>query len=344
MWYTYNKDNPTYERRHIMNCPICGAFIEDENAKVCPNCGENLKIAFQRQKVNEAAAANVRLLNNTFKSGRFLACAIMLSVVCGLYALAFFYSITYDGIISAGISYALYLVFGIFTLVGMWKLYSNKSDGINKKDVEYLGYFPRLMQIITMVLFVCMIVVTVIVVIALAAAAVAINISNNISINELIAELEREGIVSVSFDIDKELIYKLYDIFVNFAYLIVVVISVVLVAYTVFCLFASKAYKNIKLYADSLASLTVTGMYMPPAKFSSKLIFVMGILQLVLSAPGLLGNSIEQLPSVALGVYLILISRIFKDLDAGLSLNNMKLENERRILDSMIFEEKNNNA
>lgn len=125
-----------------MNCPVCNAFIEDENAKVCPCCNSNLKIAFQKQKVADAVFRNGEILDKAFKSKMFRVYAIIMSVICGLYALSVFYALPSEGIFSVSISYGLYLGFGIATLVGMWRLNCGKDSTPDKKECDFAEIFP----------------------------------------------------------------------------------------------------------------------------------------------------------------------------------------------------------
>ena len=75
-----------------MVCPICNTELYD-GCERCPNCNEYVEVAFQKRKLNEAAMRTGSILSEIFKSKRFLTFCVILSVVCGLYALAFFYEI-----------------------------------------------------------------------------------------------------------------------------------------------------------------------------------------------------------------------------------------------------------
>lgn len=327
-----------------MNCPVCNTFIEDENAKVCPCCNSNLKIAFQKKKVADAVLRNGEILDKAFKSSRFRTYAIIMSVICGLYALSVFYAIPSEGVMSAVLSYGLYLGFGIATLVGMWRLNSNKNSVPDKKDVTLLTYFPSLMHIMSNIMFVVMIVVCVFVFIALLVFTIDIRGGEGEMLNNIkaqISELEAQGIIVFDADFSKELLYNVFDILSRYAVLILIAVTVILAAGAVLYFFYARAFRSLKSYLGNLDTVLVTGIYAEPKiKFSRNLILAMGIVMIVVESPSIFFSGIfESLPSVLMGVYLIMSSMIFDEIHRDLSRNGEYVDEQRRILDDMLYEE-----
>lgn len=326
-----------------MNCPVCNAFIEDENAKVCPCCNSNLKIAFQKQKVADAVFRNGEILDKAFKSKMFRVYAIIMSVICGLYALSVFYALPSEGIFSVSISYGLYLGFGIATLVGMWRLNCGKDSTPDKKNVTLLKYFPSLMHIMSNIMFVIMIVVCAFVFIALLLFTIAVKCDSEVvnNIRMYISELEAQGIIIFDADITEDIFNNVLDIMVKYSVVILIAVTVILAAGAVLYFFYARAFRSLKSYLGNLDTVFVTGIYAEPKiGFSRNLILAVGIIMIVFESPSILFSGLfDSLPSVLMGVYLIMSSMIFDEIHRNLSLNGQYVEEQRRILDDMIYEE-----
>ena len=322
----------------IMFCPVCNTLIEDENVRYCPNCNENIKIAEQRAKVNEGIAKNGEILKGIFRSKRFLTYCIILSIACGLYALAFLESLP-----TLNIGAGLYAGLGIASLVAAWQIYASAvSKKPEKKLISQMKLFPTLMHIMSTIVFVLMIIVSVAMVFGFVAILGAMSEVDSLSgaIKEAIAELEAQGMIVFEEDFTPETFYGILDVVERYLVPVFIAIIVLLAGITVFYYFEKKAYKSEKLFLENLEATVITSVYMTPFNFSSKLLKVIGIFEIIISAPSAILMGIGGIAPVMLGVHMIITSLLFKDIDGQLSENSKYVSQERSILDNMMYEER----
>lgn len=321
-----------------MVCPICNTELYDGCEK-CPNCNEYVEVAFQKRKLNEAAMRTGSILSEIFKSKRFLTFCIILSVVCGLYALAFFYEIPYSGVISAAINYGLYIGFGIVSLVAAWKLYSSRDSESKKELLQKFNAFPKLMHIMSVIVFVVSII---------GAAGLLLGlllILGNAGIigsevvpelKEMLLEMQANGEIVLEDGITMQHVFDIIDWAAGFLAVIMIIVIVIMGCAIVYSLFNMKMYKSITLFVQNLESTSITYAYISPAKFSAKLIKVMGIINIIVAAPAALGAGIGAIAPVMQGVLLIITANLFGEIDTRLKANAKDVFEERRILENMM--------
>ena len=328
----------------LMVCPICRTEYYGEK---CPNCNEYADVALQREKVNEAVSRTGRILSEIFKSKRFLTYSIILSVVCGLYSLAFLYAMPYSGLISSAISYGLYIGFGIVSLVAAWKLYSQSSKEKGKDLLARLNYFPKLLHVMAVIAFVCCIILT-----AMMALGLLVTIGSLSAIDgelvpeikQMIIEMQSSGEIVLDESLTTEKLFSIIDWIGNYIIVVFIAVVALLGGATAFSYFKMKTYKSITVFVGNLESTAVTYTYISPIKFSSKLIFVIGIIDIVLSAPSALLLGIGALAPVMQGVLLIITSKLFAEINVRLEENARYVFEERKALDNIVayYREKEN--
>ena len=321
-----------------MVCPICNTDLYDGCEK-CPNCNEYVEVAFQKRKLNEAAMRTGSILSEIFKSKRFLTFCIILSVVCGLYALAFFYEIPYSGVISAAINYGLYIGFGIVSLVAAWKLYSRCDSESKKELLQKFNAFPKLMHIMSVIAFVlCIIGVAGLLLGLLVVIGNADMISSDVvpELKNMILEMQASGEIVLDEGISMQYVFDIIDWAAKYIVVIMAVVIVIMVCAIVVSYFNMKMYKSITLFVQNLESTSITYAYISPAKFSAKLIKVMGIINIIAAAPTALGAGIGAIAPVMQGVLLIITSNLFREIDTRLEANAKDVFEQRRILENMM--------
>lgn len=323
-----------------MFCPVCNTQFEDENLKYCPNCNENIKIARQRTKVNEGIAKTGEILKGIFRSKKFLAYCVILSVICGLYAFAFL-----DSLPALDIAAGLYVGFGVASLVAAWKLYAscaqNKAD---KKLISQMKLLPTFMHIMSSIVFVLMIIASAAILLGFFAILGAMDEVGSISdaVREAFLEMEAQGIIVFEGDFTSDKFFEILSFVENHIVIVMIAAFIIMAAITVFYYFEKKAYKSQKMFFENLESTAVTSVYMTPVMFSPKLLTVVGIIDIVLAAPSAAFAAVGNIASVMLGVFMIITSRLFKEINEKLEENGKYVNEERRILDNMMFEERMN--
>lgn len=321
-----------------MFCPVCNTQIEDGNLKYCPNCNENIKIAEQKIKVNAGIAKTGEILKEIFRSKRFLTYSVILSIVCGLYALAFLYSLP-----TLNIAAGLYVGFGTASLVAAWKLYASCADNKpDKKLISQLKLLPTFMHIMSTIVFVLMIIASAGIALGFFAILGAMSEMGSITeaVKDAFAQLEAQGTLVFEGDFTFERLLEIISVVEKYLVPIMLAIMVLFVGMTVFYYFRKNAYKSQKLFLENLESTTVTSVYVAPFKFSSKLLMVVGIIDIVISAPPAIFGGLVSVAPVMIGVHMIITSLLFKEINAKLEENSKYVNEERRILDSMMFEER----
>lgn len=321
-----------------MFCPVCNTQIEDGNLKYCPNCNENIKIAEQKIKVNAGIAKTGEILKEIFRSKRFLTYSVILSIVCGLYALAFLYSLP-----TLNIAAGLYVGFGTASLVAAWKLYaSSAGNKPDKKLISQLKLLPTFMHIMSTIVFVLMIIASAGIALGFFAILGAMSEMGSITeaVKDAFAQLEAQGTLVFEGDFTFERLLEIISVVEKYLVPIMLAIMVLFVGMTVFYYFRKNAYKSQKLFLENLESTTVTSVYVAPFKFSSKLLMVVGIIDIVISAPSAIFGGLVSVAPVMIGVHMIITSLLFKEINAKLEENSKYVNEERRILDNMMFEER----
>ena len=321
-----------------MVCPICNTELYD-GCERCPNCNEYVEVAFQKRKLNEAAMRTGSILSEIFKSKRFLTFCVILSVVCGLYALAFFYEIPYSGFISAALNYGLYIGFGIVSLVAAWKIYSSNGNESKKDLFSKFNSFPKLMHIMSIIAFVvCIIGAAVLLLGLLVVIGNADMISSDVvpELKEMLLEMQANGEIVLDEGISMQYVFDIIDWASGFLAVIMIIVIVIMVCAIVVSYFNMKMYKSITIFVQNLESTSVTYAYISPAKFSAKLIKVMGIINIIAAAPAALGAGIGAIAPVMQGVLLIITSNLFAEIDERLEANAKDVFEQRRILENMM--------
>lgn len=325
-----------------MFCPVCNTQIDDESARYCPNCNTNIKIAEQRVKVNNSIAKTGETLREIFRSKSFLTYCIILSVVCGLFALAFLDSLSYSDIVSAAMSYGLHIGFGTASLVAAWKLYSESAEKKpDKKLISQFKLFPTVLGILSTVAFVCMIIGAVAMAIAFVGLSFSLSEVGSIteSIKNMLPDLEAQGVIVFDSEFTPELFLDIVAFVEQHIVIIGIIFVVIMIALAVFYGFEKNAYKAQKMFIENLESVAVTSVYMPTFKYSSKLLMAVGVMQIVVASPTAIYAGVAGVAPIMLGVLTIIASNLFKEMNQKLE-NNAKFVNEqRKILDSMMFEE-----
>lgn len=321
-----------------MFCPVCNTQFDDENAKYCPNCNENIKIAEQRIKVNEGIAKTGDILREIFRSKKFLTYCVILSVICGLYAFAFL-----DSLPTLNISAGLYIGFGVATLVAAWKLYASCAQNKAEKQlISQMKLLPTYMHIMSSIVFVLMIIASAAILLGFFALLGAMNQVDSISdaVREAFAEMEAQGVIVFEGDFTPDMFFKILSFVEEHIILIMIVAFILMAGITVFYYFEKKAYKSQKLFFENLEAMAVTSVYMTPAMFSPKLLMVVGIIDIVIAAPAVGFAVAGNIASVMLGVFMIITSRLFKEINEKLEENGKYVSEQRKILDNMMFEER----
>lgn len=326
-----------------MFCPVCNTQFEDENVRYCPNCNTNVKIAEQRVKVNNCIAKTGDVLREIFRSKSFLTYCIILSVVCGLFALAFLDSLSYTDIVSAAMSYGLYIGFGTASLVAAWKLYSESAQKKpEKKLISQFKLFPTVMGILSTITFVCMIIGAVAIAIAFVGLSATLSSQQESitdMVREMLPELEAQGVILFEGDFTEELFLEIVSFIEQHLVIIGIVAVILMIALAVFYGFEKKAYKAQKMFIENLESTAVTSVYMPNFKYSSKLLLVVGIFEIIISSSSAFLSGVAGVAPIMMGVLMIITSKLFTEMDQKLTNNAMFVNEQRRILDNMMFEE-----
>lgn len=322
-----------------MVCPICNTEFYDENGR-CPNCNEYAEVAIQRCKVNEAVSRTGNILSEIFKSKRFLTYCVILSVICGLYAIAFFYEIPSTNIVSAALSYGLYIGFGVVSLVAAWKLYSQSTNESRRELLTKFNSYQKLMRVMTVISFVLYVIAISGIMLGffiLLGNLKAIDSEIIPQIKAAIVEMQATGELVLDEGMTTEKMFEMLD-WISKHIVAVMIAAIVLVGgVVVFTYYKMKAYKSITDFISNLESTTVTFAYISPIKFSSKLILVIGIIDIVIAAPSALLVGIGALAPVMQGVLLIITSKLFAEINTRLEENAREVFEERRILDNMIM-------
>ena len=330
-----------------MVCPICNTELYD-GCERCPNCNEYVEVAFQKRKLNDAAMRTGSILSEIFKSKRFLTFCVILSVVCGLYALAFFYDISSFGVVSAALNYGLYIGFGAVSLVAAWKLYSSRENDSKKDLFSRFNYFPKLMHIMSIIAFVvCIIGAAVLILGLLVVIGNADMISSDVlpELKNMILEMQANGEIVLDEGISMQYVFDIIDWAAKYIVVIMAVVIVIMACAIVVSYFNMKMYKSITIFVQNLESTSVTYAYISPVKFSAKLIKVMGIISIIVSAPTALASGIGAIAPVMQGVLLIITANLFSEINTRLEANAKDVFEQRRILENMMayYRSKENN-
>ena len=325
-----------------MVCPICNTLIEDESVIKCPGCNEYLDVIQQRQKVNQTVSRTGGILSEIFKSKRFRTFCILFSIVCGFYAVSCLLSIPYYGLFSSVITYGLYVGFGIVSLIAAWNLHSQSTNKSGKELLGKFNNFYKLMHIMMVISFVGLIVAGVIMFFSLIAL-----IGNAGAIAETIPELKQtiltmqesgEIVFSEEFTVDQ--LFDIMDFVAQNSVAFFALVTALIAGGCVYSFYNMKTYKSITLFIGNLESTAVTYAYIPPVKYSKKLLTVMGIINIAMAAPMLYFYTVSGLIAVLYGVIMIVLANIFEEFNSKLSENSGRIYEERSILDNMIASHK----
>ncbi len=116
-----------------MFCTKCGKVIAD-NALICPNCNDRVAMRNQTAVVENLKNEQKSVISALFKSGAFIAIAVVMTIVLAVQAISFFVSLGYvidtEGELISLTSMFIdagYVIPGIFGTIGCWKLVSHQS-------------------------------------------------------------------------------------------------------------------------------------------------------------------------------------------------------------------------
>lgn len=321
-----------------MVCPICNTVIEDEGVLQCPTCNEYLDVSMQKKKVNEAIARTGTILTGTFKSKRFFTFCILISVLVGLYAFVILSSLPTLDIVSG-----LYLGFGIVTLISAWKMYTGKTDEPGNELLKKFNAYYKLMHVMSVIAFVCLIVCTALIALSAFAIGASINKADyNVAYEakQAIYQLYVSGNLVLNGGMTINSVFEAVDMIVEYFVIVAIVAIILLCIGTVYAYFRTRVYKSIKTFIINLEDTTVTYAYISPYKFSAKLIKVIAIIDIVIAGLSFVSVSMSALPSILQGVILIILAKLFGELNAQLEENTNDVSEQRRILDELIMSHK----
>ena len=322
-----------------MVCPNCNTEFYDENGK-CPNCNEYVDIMCQRQKLNAAITRTQKAILEIFKSQKFLTYSVILSIVCGLYSLALFYEIPYSGVVSAAMTYGLYVGFSIVSVTAVWKLRSQTQKDLNKDLLIKLNAFPKLLHIMSMISFVLYIIGAAFLLISVLLVVGNMDVITNDVIPEIkamITEVVNSGMIELEDGVTTSQIFDIIDVFGKYIVYILIAIMGLLVGSIILAHYKKKMYKSMTEFISGVESTSITFAYISPMNFSSKLILVIGIIDIVISAPLVIFVGVGALAPLMQGVWLIVTSKLFAEIDAKLKASSGEIFEERRILENMVM-------
>ena len=320
-----------------MVCPNCNTEFYDESGK-CPNCNEYVDIMCQRQKLNMAIISFKGAVADIFKSKRFLTYSVILSIICGIYSLAFFYEIPYSGVVSAAITYGLYVGFGIVSVTAAWKLRSQMSKDLNKDLLGKMNAFPKLLHIMSMISFVLYIIGAAFLLIAILLVAFNMNVITSDVIPELkamITEVINSEMIELEDGVTTSQIFDIIDVVAKYLVFVLIAIMGILVGNIILTHYKKKMFRGMTEFISNIESTSVTFAYISPMNFSSKLLLVIGIIDIVTSVPAVLLVGVGALAPLMQGVWFIVTSKLFAEIDSKLKESSGKIFEERRILENM---------
>ena len=155
-------------------------------------------------------------------------------------------------------------------------------------------------------------------------------------LKNMILEMQASGEIVLDEGISMQYVFDIIDWAAKYIVVIMAVVIVIMVCAIVVSYFNMKMYKSITLFVQNLESTSITYAYISPAKFSAKLIKVMGIINIIAAAPTALGAGIGAIAPVMQGVLLIITSNLFREIDTRLEANAKDVFEQRRILENMM--------
>lgn len=322
-----------------MVCPICNSAFYNESGK-CPNCDEYVEIICQRQKLNDAIYSFRSAVADIFKSKRFLTYCIILSIACGCYALAFFYEIPYSGFMSAATAYGLYIGFGIVSVSAVWKLRSQTSNEINKDLLGKMNAYPKLWNIMSIIGFVFYIIGAALAAIVVLLVAFNMNFIKSEVIPEIkamVTEVVNGGHIKLEDDVTISDVLNGIDVVAESLVFILIAIVIFLTVTIIIMHYKKKMYKGMTEFISNIESTSITFAYIPPSSFSSRLLTVIGIIDIITSVPAVLLVGAGALAPLMQGVWLIVTAKLFSEINVKLTESSRVIFEERRILENMVM-------
>ena len=304
-----------------MNCPKCNTQLDD-NAVICPVCGDHFAVEMQRNKFWQTREKTYTILSDVIHSRLFLIFSIFLSVLCGTFLLS---AIQFD-LISA-----LCFAFSLIGLIGAWQLYSGKSQRPDAPKIKQLRFLPKTLKIIYNVFYVLVIVVTVICIIALSMIQPMIDMmaEEGFDIMETVAQaFYEEGLLTYEESLEIAA-FKINDYLGTILVALIIAMAIV----TVVLVLMTIAFKKMQKFTEALLDTCQTGTYQTPKKFSHKFVFTMGIIIAIPGAFSILGGMVvAALSPIALGGYMITFSLLMKEINEKELRNNKDIAIQEEIL------------